>query len=319
MLVRFDDRNGNAPFWCSVGPELIDVSITNWCDLGCPHCYKASSTRGQHMPFEDYQRILRQARNLGVLQVALGGGNPNQHPAFCDILRFTRTECGIMPSYTTNGRGLSRDVLLASKEYCGAVAVSLYEPTNDAFAAIAVLLRHGIRTNVHFLLSNKTIGSAIALLSRPPAGLDGINAVVFLNYKPIARCPDDDSLLSRSSELQEFFRLADRSFPFKIGFDSCSISGIARFMDVPANLVESCEAGRFSMYISEDGRMYPCSFVCGSVQGVSVGNANMGSVWRRHATFTRFRAALTRAACPSCAGSKICKGGCPAFPEINLC
>jgi MoaA/NifB/PqqE/SkfB family radical SAM enzyme len=56
---------------------------------------------------------------MHAFQVALGGGNPNQHPDFIEILRLTREDYGIVPNYTTNGRGLSDTVLEATRRYCG--------------------------------------------------------------------------------------------------------------------------------------------------------------------------------------------------------
>ena len=67
------------------------------------------------MSIRDYDQIMNQVKNLPVNQVALGGGNPNQHPDFCEILRSTREEYGIVPSYTTNGRGLTQDVIESSR------------------------------------------------------------------------------------------------------------------------------------------------------------------------------------------------------------
>ena len=90
------------------------------------------------MSLENYKKIIQQARNLGVMQVALGGGNPNQHPDFIQIIKMTR-ELGIIPSYTTNGKGLTEKILKASQKFCGAVAVSLYEPYDESYKAIGSL------------------------------------------------------------------------------------------------------------------------------------------------------------------------------------
>ena len=197
LLIRSDDEFGNDPFWCSYGPELIDISITNWCDKGCSFCYKKSSRTGTHLSLDAYKSVLQQAAQMRVLQVALGGGNPNQHPDFCEILRLTRDEYNIIPSYTTNGRGLSEDVLTATKKYCGAVAVSVYEPYDEAFFAIQKLLDYGIKTNVHFLLSSKSIKTAIDWLHNLPSALEGINAIIFLNYKPVGRNLNEELLVKK--------------------------------------------------------------------------------------------------------------------------
>lgn len=63
--------------------------------------------------------------NQKPFQVALGGGNPNQHPDFVNILKKFN-ELQIVPNYTTNGMGLTDKILEATQQYCGGVAVSCH-------------------------------------------------------------------------------------------------------------------------------------------------------------------------------------------------
>lgn len=319
ILIRTNDKNGANPFWCSDGPELLDISINNWCDKGCSFCYKKSDPSGINLSLEDYRSILQQAARMHVLQIALGGGNPNQHPDFCEILRLTREKYNIVPSYTTNGRGLSENILAASKEYCGAVAVSAYDPFEDTFEAVRKLIDHKIRTNIQFLLTCESIKTAIEWLENPPQILNEINAIIFLSYKPIGRNPNKDLLLKNAGNISTFFDLANKSYPFKIGFDSCSISGIARFMRVSPIFVERCEAGRFSLYVSEDMKIYPCSFMVNIVDGIPVTKSNIVDVWRNHDYFTNIRELLKNKTCQIFSCYEMCSGGCPIFPEINIC
>jgi radical SAM protein with 4Fe4S-binding SPASM domain len=125
--------------------------------------------------------------------------------------------------------------------------------------------------------------------------------------------------LSNSRSYRTFFQIAGETYPFKIGFDSCSISGIVSLLKVPSIFIECCEAGRFSMYISEDNRMYPCSFTVNKINGVPVTNDNIQSVWRNHDSFTGIREQLSEHSCSKCIVQNDCFGGCPVFPEINLC
>jgi radical SAM protein with 4Fe4S-binding SPASM domain len=319
MLLRIEDHLVHEPFWCSFGPELMDISITNWCDKECIHCYKGSNKYGSYMSLESYQKILYQATQMRVFQIALGGGNPNQHPDFCEILRLTREEYKIVPTYTTNGRGLNEVVLTSSKKYSGAVAVSAYYPFTDLKPAVQKLLDHGIRTNIHFLLTSESVETAISWLEDPPEILKKINAIIFLNYKPVGRNPNMDLVVSNAQRYSTFFQLAGKVYPFKIGFDSCSISGIARFIKTSSLFLEHCEAGRFSMYISEDSKMYPCSFMINRIDGIPVKENNIQETWRSHDTFLKFRETLQKPVCPGCAIHDICFGGCPIYPEINFC
>lgn len=186
FFARIPDKGRKDPFWSPHGPELMDISITNWCDKGCSFCYKSSTRRGAHMALDDYKGIIDQAADMGTFQVALGGGNPNQHPDFVEILEYT-TSKRVVPNYTTNGRGLSNEIIDATQRHCGAVAISAYPPYDETSKTIKKLVHNGIKTNVHFILDAVSIDAAIDWLIEPPEFLMGINAIVFLNYKPSGR------------------------------------------------------------------------------------------------------------------------------------
>jgi radical SAM protein with 4Fe4S-binding SPASM domain len=321
FFARVEDPGFDEPFWSEHGPELLDISITNWCDKGCALCYRKSDESGQHMSLENYETVMQQAHKMHVFQVALGGGNPNQHPEFCEILRITREKYGIIPNYTTNGRGLTDEVLRATKKYCGAVAVSAYAPYKETRNAIDVLAAHQIKTNIHFILSSKSIETAINWLENPPDFLTKVNALIFLNYKPIGRYHSSKLLLKNSDKLRQFFSLAtDRKHNFRIGFDTCTVTGIAAFTNIPHICYEGCDAGRFSMFVSEDMKMYPCSFMVeAGYDGTPIIGNNMFDFWKDGKPFTNIRGKLASGGCSGCQHKNLCLGGCPLFPEINLC
>ena len=59
------------------------------------------------------------------------------------------------------------------------------------------------------------------------------------------------------NKISQFFQNVQNCRTLKIGFDSCSVSGIVEYMNVNKIFMESCEAARFSAFISEDMKMYP--------------------------------------------------------------
>jgi radical SAM protein with 4Fe4S-binding SPASM domain len=319
FFLRIEDDGYKEPFWSPYGPELIDISITNWCDQGCKFCYKKSNSSGRHMNVEDYRNIVYQATHMKVSQIALGGGNPNQHPDFCEILRLTREEFDIVPSYTTNGEGLSSEVVKATKMFCGSVAVSAYAPYYSTRQAVSLLTAHNIRTNIHFLLMPETIDTAIQWLETYPDFFHNINALIFLNYKPVGKNINDFCLANSSSNIGRLFELINRHHSFKIGFDSCSISGIVKYVQSSPLAVEPCEAGRFSMFISEDMKMYPCSFMIEKYQGVHISDNNIQKEWVNNNLFINIRNKIRQGCNNICQYKSICSGGCPIFPEINFC
>lgn len=320
FFVRAEYPGHDEPFWAAHGPEMLDISITSWCSKECEMCYRAAGRGGHHMSLADYESVIQQAAQLGTMQVALGGGNPNEHPCFAEILRLTRRDYGIVPNYTTNGRGLSDNVLRASVEHCGAVAISAYEPYAFLADAIKKLSNHGIRTNVHFVLDAHSVDTALAWLNSPPGFLEGVNAIVFLNYKPVGRGARQDRLLRHSNSCRRLIDVATSiHHGFKVGFDSCMVSGLVTTGSVNPIWYDACEAARFTMFVSEDLQAYPCSFMETIHEGICLRDNPLLDVWQNGQSFRATRQALRNAKCGDCSELTVCRGGCPIFPEINLC
>jgi len=318
-------KNGSDPFWNVEGPELLDISITNYCERKCEFCYRLSNQKGKHMTLEDYKMIVEQAQKMGVLQIALGGGNPNQHPNFIEILQITR-EYGIVPSYTTNGQGITKNILRATKDNCGAVAISWYNPHKEAMAVIRECNEYGIKVNIHFMLDKNTVIEAIKLLKEGDEILKLVNAIVFLNYKPIHT--STEVTLQKSKHIQEFLECVKNAKVCKIGFDSCMISYLTLMSDsFWMDTVDYCEAARFSAFISEELIMYPCSFYndVGAV-GVNLRKDSMKYGWQQGGEFLEIRKRLITPGgqeypvdlCNDCEKFHMCHGGCPKF-NINMC
>lgn len=244
-----------------------------------------------------------------------------QATQFCDILRITRGDFGIVPNYTTNSRGLTEEIITATARYAGAVAVSAYAPYADTLDAVVRLKQAGVTTNLHFILTSRSVETAIEWLRTPPEVLTSADAIVFLNYKPVGRSADESLLLNKSSRVGEFFELATESgYPFRIGFDTCTITGLARLGKAPKVTIEGCDAGRFSLFVSEDMEVYPCSFMVeAGYRGVSLRNTTLRDIWLTHPSFAGIRAKHRSGGCVECTALPICLSGCPLFPEMNLC
>lgn len=320
FFARVPEPGKREPFWSPHGPELMDISITNWCDKGCVFCYKSSTRHGSHMALSDYKRVIDQAASMGTFQVALGGGNPNQHPDFIEILDYTWLK-GIVPNYTTNGRGLTDDILAATRRNCGAVAVSAYPPYRETAETIRLLTGNGIKTNVHFIIDSESVDIAIDWLRDPPEFLKAINALIFLNYKPSGRKVFEEKLLRHSDRLDEFFELATSSEArLKVGFDACCVSGVFARTNASTALVDACDAGRFSLYVAEDLKVYPCSFQSGLVEGDLLSDdTSLLDIWHGSENVRSFRKYFASDRCGGCSHRQSCMNGCPLFDQLVVC
>lgn len=78
-------RENDLDFFAPEYPESMDIKITNSCDRMCPFCHEASTPNGKHgdilnLPFLDTL--------LPYTELAIGGGNPLEHP---DLIPFLQS------------------------------------------------------------------------------------------------------------------------------------------------------------------------------------------------------------------------------------
>lgn len=323
------DENGKDtgvdPFMTSF-PELLDIGVMGRCLHGesglCVksgiECYQDGlHIKKENMKFENFKKIIDQCRGK-VFQVALGGrGDVNKHEEFEELVKYCRKN-NIVPNYTTSGLGLTQKEVEITKKYCGAVAVSEYR-SEYTRRAIKMFVDAGIRTNIHFVLGNNTIDEAIYKLENNEFD-KGINAVIFLMHKPIGLGSYKNVLNVDDERVKKFFEIVDNNrFDFKIGFDSCSCSGIINFTSkINRDSIDFCEGGRYSAYIDAQMNIMPCSFGNqNSKWFVNLNEFTIKEAWNSE-VFNEFRSSL-KYSCQKCKDRNNCGGGCPIVNEITLC
>lgn len=318
------DENGKDtgvdPFMSSFA-ELIDVGIMQKC-VCSKHCnvdcyQKACDRTGDNMSLENYISILKQCKGK-VFQLALGGaGDVDTHENFEDIMRITR-EYNIVPNFTTSGIAMTKEKAEICKKYAGAVAVSEHY-ADYTERALDLLLDAGVTTNIHFVLSNQSIDDAIDKLKNN-GFKKGINAVVFLTYKPVGLGVHEKMLDVNDPRVKEFFALVDNNnCDCQLGFDSCAASGIVNFTNqINLDSLDFCEGARYSMYIDANMNAMPCSFANQNPDWfVDLHTHTIQEAWDSD-IFEKFRYSL-RHSCPGCGKRNCCAGGCPLVNEITLC
>ena len=93
--------------------------------------------------------------------------------------------------------------------------------------------------------------------------LEKLNAIVFLQVKPKGK----NNTLTPLKNLAKYKQLMDLAQELKvgIGFDSCSAPNALKTVDKKHHdSIENCESTGYSLYISCEGEVYPCSFTEGT-------------------------------------------------------
>lgn len=333
FISGFDESTGNyirfglaeEPFMASF-PELLDVGIMGHCVHGMTglcvkagiECYQDGlHAKKANMSVDDFRGLAQQCSGH-TYQFALGGcGDPDQHEGFGQILAICR-QFHIVPNFTTSGYGMTEQIAALCKKYCGAVAVSWYRG-DYTINAINMLIKAGVRTNIHYVLSRDTVSEALERLKNKgfPAG---INAIVFLLHKPVGLGTREKMITLDNMVFQNLIDyIGSEKLRYKVGFDSCTVPALVNCPGmIDLDSLDTCEGARWSAYISADMKMYPCSFDNQDQRwAVDLKKYTIKEAWESR-QFESFRNYF-RTACPGCTKRSSCMGGCPIRPEIVLC
>jgi len=91
-------RKNNLDFFEAESPESIDCKITNSCDRGCVMCHENSVPNGKHA---DIMNAKFFESMHPYTEIAIGGGNPLEHPDLEEFL-YRCKELKLIPSMTVH-------------------------------------------------------------------------------------------------------------------------------------------------------------------------------------------------------------------------
>jgi MoaA/NifB/PqqE/SkfB family radical SAM enzyme len=98
---RIKEKEGFYP------PSLLVVSPTMRCNLKCYGCYAGNYTKDEDLPFEEFDRIIREGKELGIYLYVVSGGEPFVWDGLMDI--FEKHNDCVFQVYT-NGTLLDDDI-----------------------------------------------------------------------------------------------------------------------------------------------------------------------------------------------------------------
>lgn len=256
----FFDRRLFGKVWSPV-PELVDVQITNQCPVGCDYCYQDSTHDDEHGRSDLIDQLIA-GFDHPPYEIAIGGGEPTQHPDFARILKRC-WEAGSVPSYTTSGIPPGDDVIEATNAYCGSVAMSYHSHLGwEWFRQRFQRLRDQLEVpmHVHLVATRDVVEHLDDLIEFYDQA--GPFEIVLLAYYPQGR-GDMSQIMPKSvyqDELPERIRrIQQKRIPFS--FSEGLIPYVLSRPDLELNYGQIIRSeGYFSCYVDADGHMAYSSF-----------------------------------------------------------
>lgn len=113
-MEQFGTAEGES---CARAPIGLLAELTHRCPLQCPYCSNPLELDrvNQELTTEQWQDVMRQAAELGILQIHLSGGEPTVRKDLEDIVEVA-AKVGLYTNLITAGVTLTRDRLARLKD-----------------------------------------------------------------------------------------------------------------------------------------------------------------------------------------------------------
>lgn len=305
-----------------MAPLLVQVELTEACNLRCRFCYNSQKPRYNRHAIEILECLAAQ----GVMQLTLTGGEPLLHPEFFGILgRATELFPNVM--VLSNGTRMDAECVAKLHEYnILSVSISLHgDPaTHDALTGVAGSHTRSMRAICDFLerdsipvASNYVLNAINAshLLGTISSLEDiGLRFMTITRFVPVGVGRDAADLTLTKRQLEDAFRTIheyrQRGTPPHI-----EIAEATPFCALPCELrylANTCSYGYDRFYVDVDGNLMVCGLsripLGGNVLASSIQKIKTGSI-----VFHAFMEdAHVPEECTTCSDFDLCHGGCRA-------
>ena len=245
-VTIFDDgtkvRFTNAAVFSPYKPESIDIKITNRCNMGCPMCHEDSRPDGNNadllnIPFIDTL--------LPYTELAIGGGNPLEHPDLEQFLRLCKEKNLIANMTVHQNHFISKSDKIDHLINCGLIH-GLGVSVQWTSPALAHMLKDYPNAVVHVI-------NGVIDMEELSELYDNDLKVLILGYKDFRRGVSNHSVLTDRLMKEMYDRLPEMLDRFAaVSFDNLAIKqlDVKRLMSEEEwNNFYMGDDGQFTMYI----------------------------------------------------------------------
>lgn len=314
LMAASKEQLVKAPLRSFSAPESLHIELTERCLLSCPQCYKGKG--GEELSGQRLSEILRQAADMKVFQIALGGGEPMVYPGLNKAVGRIK-ELGMSCSITTSGYGLNAERLSELVDLgANHIQISLngscpeiHNRSRDGFQygedALKLLCERrsagSITYGINWVARMDNVTDFPALVHY--ARFHRVHNINILRYKP---SPNEDyASQCLTADKQAFLEKCLRSatdIPIKV--DSAYSCMLAR-MNRGTGSFSGCGAGRRFLAVDASGFFRPCSHISMREEEMS-----LRSVWYGSRNLSAFRELEDKIGqpCRSCAYLNGCRG-----------
>jgi radical SAM protein with 4Fe4S-binding SPASM domain len=283
----------------------LDVELTYRCPLYCQHCYQRGY-RSQELSTEDWLAVFDDAREMGVFNLGLTGGEVLTRKDFPELLRDAAKK-GFRVFVNTTGNGATRAALEA-------FVVARPAQVDVSFYAASSELHDGVtgqpgsfQRSLEFVRELAANGLFVRGAFTPLSGvsdepLSSRDALLDLGVPKVVWNRVDPSVCDEPDRVRAL--VPDESVDSEVVRSESSV-GRVKIGDA------ICGAGISSLMVQPDGKVVPCYAIKTVVGDLSV--QSLGEVWAGSPALEEYRSRRRTQLphCRTCPDWESC-GYCPA-------
>ncbi len=305
-------------------PLGLLAELTYRCPLHCPYCSNPVTVPdAPELTLPEWLRVLAQARQLGVLQLHLTGGEPLARRDLTPLVARA-SELGFYISLVTSGVGLDArraselahagldhvQLSMQDSDRVAAEEVAGARVVNHKMAAARAVTALGLPLTINVVLHRGNIGRIAPIADLAAAlGAERLELAHTQYY--------GWGLLNRSALLptREQVLAAEQAVAHARAAHQDTLEILYVVADYYEPYPKPCMHGwgRRHIVIAPDGRALPCS-AAAQIAGLGIDNVRerpLSEIWHHSPAFTRFRGAeWMPEPCRSCPRKEIDFGGC---------
>ena len=308
-------------------PLWLLAELTYRCPLQCPYCSNpldfAGSRFKQELTTEQWSRVFREAKALGVLQLGLSGGEPLLRPDL-ESLVASAHQLGLYTSLITSAHRLTQDRLAALKRAgLDHVQISVQaadaelsdriagtKAFNDKLAAYHFTKELGFPLTVNVVLHRENLHQVEALIRLAESlGAERIELANTQFYGWAFH--NRDALMPTKAQLDAAWQVVLRERA-RLG---TRLEIVWVLPDYHEQFPKPCMGGwaRAYMTVTPGGEVWPCH-AAGRITTLTFDNVRdrpLDWIWHQSDAFNRFRGeAWLPEPCRSCPRKAVDFGGC---------
>ena len=306
-------------------PTTLLAELTYRCPLHCPYCSNPleMSRAEAELSTDDWKRVFTQARDLGVLQLGLSGGEPLVRKDLEELVAHARQE-GLYTTLVTSGLGLTRQRAERLKA-AGIDHIQIsFQDTDQANAdriagiklgrqkqeAASLVKELGLAFSVNVVLHRGNLDRLAEIIAfAAEAGADRLELANTQYYGWALK--NREMLMPTRAQVERSRVIAERALAEYRG----RMQIIYVLPDYYEQYPKPCYGGWGNVYIllTPDGRALPChgATQIPDLEFVNVRRHDLAWIWRQSPIFNAFRGdRWMQEPCRSCPRKGQDFGGC---------